>query len=113
MDEKDFIWIKDPTWVDIIGLDASQRRLEETIGPFHENSYIQHYNTVRSFFKEHQLPQYLGRIIGAPEDQIILDTNDKSTHHDDKSDSDSDDCISLKRLTLILTNPYSNQERNT
>ena len=40
VDEKDFIWIKDPTWVDIIGLDAATRRLKETNGPLHENAYV-------------------------------------------------------------------------
>ena len=51
VDEKDFIWIKSPTWVEIIGLVAAQKRLEETIGPFHENTYIQHPDTVH-FFKK-------------------------------------------------------------
>ena len=59
VDKNDFIWIKHPTWADIIGLDAATKRLKETIGPLHENSYIQHCNTVHSFLKEHQLPQYL------------------------------------------------------
>ena len=56
---------------------------------------------MHSFFKEHQQPQYLGRLIGAPNDQIVIDVYEKSKYQDDKSDSDSDDCIHLNRPTLI------------
>ena len=99
VDEKDFIWIKNPTWMEVIGLIAAQRRLEKEIGPFHENTYFQHPDTVHSFFKEQQLPLYLGRLIGAPDDQIEQDTCETSTHQDCKSDSDSDDCNQSNKTT--------------
>ena len=101
VDEKDFIWIKSPTWVEIIGLVAAQKRLEETIGPFHENTYIQHPDTVHSFFKKLEIPPYLGKLIGAPDDQIEQDKCKTNTHQDNKSDSDSDDCNKSNKTTLI------------
>ena len=101
VDKNDFIWIKHPTWADIIGVDAATRRLKETIGPFHNESYVEHSEIVDSYFKQDQLPQYLARLIGAPVEKIILDINDESENNDDKSDSDSDDCIDLKKLTSI------------
>ena len=51
VDEKDFIWIKDAAWSEVIGLDTAQKRLEETIGPLNENSYNLHCQTVHAFLK--------------------------------------------------------------
>ena len=101
VDKNDFIWIERPTWADIIGVDAATRRLKETIGPFHNELYVEQSEIVHSYFKQDQLPQYLARLIGAPEEKIILDINDESENNDYKSDSDSDECIDLKKRTLI------------
>ena len=101
VDKKDFIWIRDPTWADIIGIDQATRRLKEVIGSFNKDSYNQYSETVHSYFRANQLPQYLGRLIGAPDDQIEQDICETSTHQDCKSDSDSDDCNQSNKTTLI------------
>ena len=54
-----------------------------------------------SYFRDHQLPEHLRRLICAPNDQIVLDGNEETTHEDNKSDSDSDDCIDLKQPALV------------
>ena len=89
VDKRDFIWIRDPTWADIIGVDAATRRLKEAIGTFNEDSYNQYSDTVHSYFRANQLPQYLQRLIGAPNDQIVIDM--KKAH------------IRMKNLTVIVT----------
>ena len=75
--------------------------MKETIGPFHNELYVEQSEIVHSYFKQDQLPQSLARLIGAPEEKIILDINDESENNYYKSDSDSDECIDLKKRTLI------------
>ena len=101
VDEKDFIWIKDPTWADIIGVDQATRRLREALGLLEYNTLNNNIETVYSYFRDHQLPEHLRRLICAPNDQIVLDGNEETTHEDNKSDSDSDDCIDLKQPALV------------
>ena len=52
VDEKDFIWINKPTWSEIIGHTAAQRKLQDTIGKFNENSYLQHSQTISAFLEK-------------------------------------------------------------
>ena len=53
------------------------------------------------FIKELKIPPYLGKLIGAPDDQIEQDKCKTNTHQDNKSDSDSDDCNKSNKTTLI------------
>ena len=54
-----------------------------------------------SYFRDHQLPEHFRKLICAPNDWIVLDGTEETTHEDYKSDSDSDDCIDLKEPTLV------------
>ena len=95
--EKEFIWINYPTWSQVIGVSEAQKRLKNTIGPFHENSYLQHTDTILAFFRENDLPDYLARIIGAPQKQDIFDIDEDCTHQDGNSDDEIDEHVSLNK----------------
>ena len=97
VDKNDFIWIRDPTWADVIGIDQATRRLKEALGSLEYNTLNNNIETVYSYFRDHQLPEHLRRLICAPNDQIVLDGHEETTNEDNKSDSDSDDCIHLKQ----------------
>ena len=101
VDKNNFIWIRDPTWADIIGVDQATRRLREALGLLEYNTLNNNIETVYSYFRDHQLPEHLRRLICAPNDQIVLDGYEETTHEDDKSDSDSDNCIDLKQPALV------------
>ena len=97
VDEKDFIWINYPTWSQIIGVNEAQKRLKKTIGPFHENTYLQHTDTIHAFFRENDLPNYLARQIGAPHKQPVFDIDEDSTNQDGNSDDEIDEHVSLNK----------------
>ena len=80
---------------------GATRRLREALGLLEYNTLNNNIETVYSYFRDHQLPEHLRRLICAPNDQIVLDGNEETTHEDDKSDSDSDNCIDLKQPALV------------
>ena len=96
VDEKDFIWIKKPTWSEIIGHTMAQKRLQDTIGKFNENSYLQHRDTISAFFKEGDIPEYLAKLIGAPKKEYMSDFNDTFSQDDD-SDGECAEHINLNK----------------
>ena len=96
VDEKDFIWIKKATWSEIIGHAMAQKRLQDTIGKFNENSYLQYCHTISAFFREDDIPDYLAKLIGAPKKEFMPDFNDTFTQDDD-SDNESNEHISLNK----------------
>ena len=97
VDENDFIWINYPTWSQVIGVSEAQKRLKNTIGPFHENSYLQHTDTILAFFRENDLPDYLAGVIGAPQKQDIFDIDEDCTQQDGNSDDEIDEHVSLNK----------------
>ena len=74
----------------------AQKRLQETIGKFNENSYLQYRHTISAFFKEGDIPEYLAKLIGAPKREFMSDFNDTFTQDDD-SDNESAEHISLNK----------------
>ena len=101
VDMNNFIWIRRPNWADIIGVDQATRRLKVTLGSLEYDTLNNKIKTVYSYFRDNQLPEHLRRLICAPKDQIVLDRYEERTHEDDKSDSNSDDCIDLKQPALV------------
>ena len=97
IDENDFVWINYPTWSQIIGVNEAQKRLKKTIGQFHENTYLQHTDTIHAFFRENDLPNYLARLIGAPHKQPVFDIDEDSTNQDGNSDDEIDEHVSLNK----------------
>ena len=97
INEKDFIWINYPTWSQIIGVAEAQKRLKNLIGPFHENSYLQHTETIQAYFKESDLPEYLARLIGAPKKQPVFDIDEDYANQHENSDDEIDEQISLNK----------------
>ena len=96
VDENNYIWIKKATWSEIIGHTMAQKRLQETIGKFNENSYLQYCHIISAFFREGDIPEYLAKLIGAPKREFMSDFNNTFTQDDD-SDNESAEHISLNK----------------
>ena len=97
VNEKDFIWINYPTWSQIIGVAEAQKRLKNVIGTLHENTYLQHTDTIHAYFRENDLPDYLARLIGAPQKQPVFDIDEDYANQNENSDDEIDEQISLNK----------------
>ena len=99
VNEKDFIWINYPTWSQIIGVAKAQKRLKNMIGTLHENTYLQHTDTIHAYFRENNLPDYLAQLIGAPQKitQPVFDIDEDYANQEENSNDEVDEQISLNK----------------